>query len=56
MKFSMWTTITQKKIKNEFEITTAILRLTTTPQTTAQTTGGGGVRGRGTNELTSQQT
>ena len=46
MKFGMWTTILKKKTTyNEFEIGTAIFWLTTTTQTTAQATGGGGVRG-----------
>ena len=45
MKFGMWTIIGQKTTLNKFEISTAIVWLTTTTQTTAQTAGGGGARG-----------
>ena len=45
MKFAMWTPIKQKTTLNKFEIATAIVWLTTTTQTTAQTAGGSGVRG-----------
>ena len=40
-----WTTIWQKTTYNEFKIATAIFWLTTTTQTTAEATGGAGIRG-----------